>query len=95
MPDSCALQTGLQRNLHRDSWSISGIRVSCDVHGRRNKKIMSNIITGAIAVVLASVYLLYYAIRLESIALWIIILANLGALLYDYFMSIKVGEDHI
>jgi hypothetical protein len=56
---------------------------------------MSNIITGAIAVILASVYLLFYAVRLESIALWIIVLANLGALLYDYVMSITVGEDHI
>ena len=56
---------------------------------------MSNIITGGIAVVLATVYLLYYAFRLESTVLWIIVLANLGALLYDYVMSIKVGEDHI
>lgn len=56
---------------------------------------MSNFITGAIAVTLASVYLIYYAIRLKSPVLWIIILANLGALLYDYYMSIKVGEDHI
>lgn len=56
---------------------------------------MSNIITGAIAVSLALLYLLYYAIRLESPVLWIIILGNLSALLYDYYNSIKQGEDHI
>ena len=56
---------------------------------------MSNLITGLIAVVLAMVFLLYYAIRLKSPVLWIIILINLAALLYDYYSSIKVGEDHI
>lgn len=56
---------------------------------------MSNLITGLIAVVLAMVFLLYYAIRLKSPILWIIILINLAALLYDYYSSIKVGEDHI
>lgn len=56
---------------------------------------MSNFVTGAIAVILASVYLIYYAIRLKSPILWIIILANLGALLYDYYRSITEGEDNI
>ena len=56
---------------------------------------MSNIIAGAIAVSMALIYLLYYALRLKSPVLWIIILANLGALLFDYYKSIKVGEDHI
>ena len=56
---------------------------------------MSNIIAGAIAVIMALVYLLYYALRLESPVLWIIILVNLAALVYDYYQSIKVGEDHI
>lgn len=56
---------------------------------------MSNLITGLIAVVMAMVFLLYYAIRLKSPILWIIILINLAALLYDYYSSIKVGEDHI
>jgi hypothetical protein len=56
---------------------------------------MSNIITGAIAVTMALIYLLYYAIRLESVALWLIILANLCALLYDYYKGITEGEDHI
>lgn len=56
---------------------------------------MSNIITGVIAVSMALVYLLYYAIRLNSIALWVIILLNLGFLLFDFYNSVTKGEDHI
>ena len=56
---------------------------------------MSNIITGGIAVLMALVYLLFYAVRLKTPVLWIIILVNLSALLYDYYTSIKEGEDHI
>lgn len=56
---------------------------------------MGNIITGAIAVIGAVVFLLFYAVRLKSPILWIIIMANLAALLYDYYSSIKEGEDHI
>jgi hypothetical protein len=56
---------------------------------------MSNIIAGGIAVLLAMVFLLYYAIRLKSPVLWIIIIVNLCALLYDYYKGITEGEDHI
>ena len=56
---------------------------------------MSNIISGAIAVIMALVFLIFYAVRLESAVLWIIILANVGFLLYDFYTSIKDGEDHI
>mgnify|MGYP000382117073 CR=1 FL=1 len=56
---------------------------------------MSNLITGGIAVSMALVYLLFYAIRLKTPILWIIIVINLSALLYDYYMSIREGEDHI
>jgi hypothetical protein len=56
---------------------------------------MSNTITGGIAVLMAVVYLLFYAIRLKTPVLWIIIVVNLSALLYDYYISIKEGEDHI
>ena len=56
---------------------------------------MSNIITGSIAVSMALVFLLFYAIRLQSIVLWIIIVANLVLLVYDLYKSIKEGEDHI
>lgn len=56
---------------------------------------MSNIIAGGIAVIMAMVFLLYYAIRLKSPVLWIIIVANLCALLYDYYKGITEGEDLI
>ena len=56
---------------------------------------MSNIITGAFAVLLAVTYLLYYAFRIQSVVLWIIIVANLCALLYDYYNGVTQGEDHI
>ncbi len=56
---------------------------------------MSNLISGAIAVSMALVFLLYYAIRLQSVALWIIIVANIVFLVYDFYKSIKEGEDHI
>ena len=56
---------------------------------------MSNVIAGGIAVLMAVVYLLYYAIRLKAPILWIIIVANLAALLYDYYKSISEGEEHI
>ena len=56
---------------------------------------MSNLITGVIAVSIAVVFLLFYAIRLNSVALWIIIVGNLVLLLYDFYKSIKEGEEHI
>jgi hypothetical protein len=56
---------------------------------------MSNIISGFIAILMALVFLLFYAVRLQSVALWIIIVANLGFLGYDFYKSITEGEDHI
>lgn len=56
---------------------------------------MSNLIAGGIAVLMAVIYLVFYAYRIQSIVLWIIIVANLCALLYDYFNGITQGEDHI
>jgi hypothetical protein len=56
---------------------------------------MSNIISGVVAVAMAVVFLIFYAIRLQSVALWIIIVANLGLLSYDLYKSIKEGEEHI
>ena len=44
---------------------------------------------------MAVVFLLFYAIRLQSVALWIIIIGNLIFLVYDYYKSIKEGEDQI
>ena len=56
---------------------------------------MSNIITGAIAVLLSFSFLLFYAIRLNSLPLWIIIMGNFACLAFDYYKSIKEGEDLI
>lgn len=54
---------------------------------------MSNLITGSIAVLMSIVFLGYYAIRLESIVLWIIIAANLACLLVDFVQSVKKGNN--
>ena len=54
---------------------------------------MSNIICGAIAVSMSLVFLLFYAIRLESIALWIIIVGNLVFLVFDYVQTIRQGNN--
>ena len=56
---------------------------------------MSNIITGLIAVSLAVVFLLFYAVRLNSVALWIIIVGNLVLLAYDFYKSIMEGEEQL
>ena len=56
---------------------------------------MSNLITGLIAVSMSVVFLLFYAIRLQSVVLWIIIVANLAFLIFDFYKSIKEGEDQI
>ena len=55
----------------------------------------SNIITGGIAVLLSFTFLLFYAIRLHSVPLWIIIMGNFACLAYDYYKSIKEGEELI
>ena len=46
---------------------------------------MANIITGAIAVAMGLVFFLYYAIRLKSITLWIIIVGAVIMLAYDFY----------
>ncbi len=50
---------------------------------------MANIITGAIAAAMAVVFFLYYAIRIKSIPLWIIIVCAIIMLVYDYVQSIR------
>ena len=56
---------------------------------------MSNIISGFIAILLVTAFLVFYAIKLNSVALWIIVAANLGCIILDYVQSIREGEDHI
>ena len=50
---------------------------------------MANIITGAIAAAMALVFFLFYAIRINSIPLWIIIIGGVVMMVYDYVQSIK------
>jgi 4-hydroxybenzoate polyprenyltransferase len=50
---------------------------------------MANIVTGVIGVALAVVFYLYYAIRINSIPLWIIIIAAVIMLVYDFYDSLK------
>jgi membrane protein implicated in regulation of membrane protease activity len=50
---------------------------------------MANIITGVIAVAMGLVFFLYYAIRLKSITLWIIIAGAVIMLVYDFYESIR------
>ena len=54
---------------------------------------MSNLISGSIAVLMSIVFLGYYAIRLGSIVLWIIIVANLACLMIDFVQSVKKGNN--
>jgi len=54
---------------------------------------MSNLITGLIAVLMSLAFFLFYAIRLESIVLWLIIIANLACLLVDFVQSVKKGNN--
>ncbi len=50
---------------------------------------MANLITGLIAVALISVFLGNYAIRLGSIALWIIIVAILAMVTTEFVQSLR------
>ena len=56
---------------------------------------MSNIISGFIAILLVTVFLVFYAIKLHSVALWVIVAGNLACAIYDYVQSITKGEDSI
>ncbi|MGA7104767.1 MAG: hypothetical protein WBX49_05430 [Candidatus Deferrimicrobiaceae bacterium] len=50
---------------------------------------MANIITGAIGVALGLVFFLYYAIRIKSIPLGIIIVGAVVMLVVDFVQSIR------
>jgi uncharacterized membrane protein YeaQ/YmgE (transglycosylase-associated protein family) len=50
---------------------------------------MGNIITGVIAVAMGGVFFLYYAIRLKSVPLWIIIIGAVIMLAYDFYESVR------
>lgn len=52
---------------------------------------MANLFTGLIAVVLIFVFLGNYAIKLGSIALWIIIVSILAMVSADFLQSLRKG----
>lgn len=54
---------------------------------------MSNLITGSIAVLMSLTFFLFYAVRLKSVVLWIIIVGNLACLLVDFFQSVKKNNN--
>ncbi|MEW6333857.1 MAG: hypothetical protein AB1558_06280 [Thermodesulfobacteriota bacterium] len=53
---------------------------------------MSNLISGLIAISLCTVFLFFYAVKMNSIPLWIIILANIGFAVVDFVQSIREGR---
>jgi len=50
---------------------------------------MSNLISGVIAISMLTVFLLYYAVKLNSVALWIIIVANVACIMFDFVQSVR------
>jgi len=55
---------------------------------------VGNIITGAIAILLASLFLLLYAVKLSSVALTVIILIVIAMMCFDFFQSVRSGGNH-
>ena len=53
---------------------------------------MANLIAGLIAVLLIIVFLGNYAVTLNSVPLWVIIVAVLMMILIDYVGSLRKGE---
>ena len=53
---------------------------------------MDNIITGFIAVSMLVVFLGFYAYKIISVPLWIIIVGILALAVYDFYDSIQKGE---
>ena len=53
---------------------------------------MDNIITGLIAITMLVVFLGFYAYKVISVPLWIIIAGILVLVVYDFYESVKKGE---
>ncbi len=50
---------------------------------------MSNLIPGFVAALLLTVFLGFYAVRLNSLALWVIICSVLAMVVVDYVQSVR------
>ena len=56
---------------------------------------MSNIISGFIAISMVTVFLVFYAVKLHWVALWVIVFVNLACVVPEYIQSIGEGEENI
>lgn len=58
-------------------------------------KPVSNLIPGFVAALLFTVFLGFYALRLNSLALWVIIVSVLAMVIVDYVQSVRSnGNSH-
>ncbi len=55
---------------------------------------MSNLIPGFVAALLLILFLGFYAVRLNSLALWVIIGSVLSLMILDYVLSVRSNEKH-
>lgn len=54
---------------------------------------MVTLISGVIAAVMVAVFLGYYALRIESIPLWLIIIGVLGMVIADFVRTLRQGKN--
>ena len=54
---------------------------------------MNNLVGGAVGVVLISAFLLFYAIRLGSVALWIFVVGAIAMIAVDVFQSMRSRDN--
>jgi uncharacterized membrane protein len=59
----------------------------------RTRGLVGNVIAGLIAVVLISAFLLFYAVTLKTLPLWIIIVGVLALVVLDFVQSVKKGKE--
>ncbi len=54
---------------------------------------MSDLVPGLVAALMLTVFLGFYAVRLNSLALWVIIGSVLGMVVVDFVQSVRSGGD--
>lgn len=55
---------------------------------------MTNLITGLVAVAIVIVFLSFYAVKINSIPLWIIIVSILTMVVTDFVQSVRQKKDN-
>ncbi len=79
----------------RTGWSLTpwptpkGKRSVHERAAKNEPMAMSNIIPGFVAALLLVVFLGFYAVRLNSLALWVIIWSVLAMVIVDYVQSVR------